>query len=54
MVNGLTVYGFGAINADAELTASIYHAPDGVFDYVNMTPVATATIKGSDVLSPSL
>lgn len=54
VVNGLTVYGFGAINADAELTASIYHAPDGVFDYVNMTPVATATIKGSDVLSPSL
>lgn len=53
VVNGLSIYGFGAMDADAELTASIYHAPDGEFDYATMTPVASATIKGSDIITLS-
>ncbi|MDE6486320.1 MAG: choice-of-anchor J domain-containing protein [Muribaculaceae bacterium] len=52
VANGLTVHGYGLIGADAELTASIYALDETfTFDYENITPMASATIKGSDVIA---
>ncbi len=52
VVNGITVYGYGKIADDAELTATIYGLDsDWSADYESLTPIASATIKGSDILA---
>ena len=52
VVNGLNVYGFGLISPDAELKAGIYGiGADFSTAYEDLTPIATATIKGSDIIS---
>ncbi len=52
VVKGLNVYGFGLISPDAELKAGIYGiGSDFSTAYESLTPIATATIKGSDIIS---
>lgn len=51
VVNGLNVYGFGLISPDAELKAGIYGIDENFSTaYESLTPIATATIKGSDII----
>lgn len=47
-VNGLTLYAWGQIDADAELTATIYGL-DAEMNKYNMSVIATATCKGSAI-----
>lgn len=52
VVNGLTVHGWGLIDADAELTAVIYGLDEEMSsDFTTFTEIASATIKGSDVMA---
>lgn len=52
VANGLTIHGFGKIGENAELTAAIYALDETYqFDYENITPIASATIKGTDVIA---
>lgn len=52
VVNGITVHGWGQIDADAELTAVIYGLNEEMStDYTTFTEIASATIKGSDVMA---
>lgn len=51
VVNGLNIYGFGLISPDAELKAGIYGiGADYSTAYEDLTPIATATIKSSDII----
>ncbi len=50
VVNGITVYGYGNIGADVELTATIYALDESMSaDFEALEAVATATCKGSDL-----
>lgn len=52
VVNGITVYGIGLIGKDAEFTATIYGVNEEMStDISTMEVIATATIKGSDVIT---
>lgn len=52
VVNGITVHGWGQIGADAELTAVIYGLNEEMSsDFTTFTEIASATIKGSDILA---
>lgn len=52
VINGITLHAYGKINADAEITASIYALNEEWSSvYSDMTKVATATCKGSDILA---
>lgn len=51
VVNGVNVFGFGLINADAELSFTIYALNEyRLLDPATYTVVATANIKGSDII----
>ncbi|MDE6612175.1 MAG: choice-of-anchor J domain-containing protein, partial [Muribaculaceae bacterium] len=52
VVHGVNIYGFGKIGADASLTATIYAMDSEMTrDISTMEVMATATIKGSEVLN---
>lgn len=52
VVNGMTVYGFGQIDDDAELTATIYALNEEMStDFSTFTEIASTSIKGSDILA---
>lgn len=52
VVNGINVYGWGQIGADAELTATIYALNSEMnTDISTFTTIASATIKGSDIIA---
>lgn len=51
VVSGLTLYAWGLIDTDAEITAKIYaFDADMNKDMNTMTEIATATCKGSDII----
>ncbi len=51
VVNGVNIFGYGLIDDDAELTASIcVVGADGSTDYETMERLVTKTIKGSDII----
>lgn len=52
VVNGINVYGWGQIGADAELTATVYATNSEMSsDISTFTVIAKATIKGSDIIA---
>lgn len=52
VVNGINVYGWGQIGADAELTATIYAVNSEMSTEIStFTTIASATIKGSDIIA---
>ncbi|MCM1378475.1 MAG: choice-of-anchor J domain-containing protein [Prevotella sp.] len=52
VVNGMTLFAYGLIDPDAELTAKIYATnAAGSKEVETFTTIATATCKGSDILT---
>ncbi|MBJ2183469.1 MAG: choice-of-anchor J domain-containing protein [Muribaculaceae bacterium] len=52
VINGITVYGWGQIDADAELTVNIYGLNEEMdTNYETFTKIATTKIKGSQIIA---
>ncbi len=52
VVNGMTVYGFGQVDPDAEFTATIYGLDaDMSSDITTFTEIAKTTVTGADIIA---
>lgn len=52
VVNGITAYGWGKVNPDAEFTATIYGVnSEYSTEYESLTKIASATLKGSQFIA---
>jgi len=52
VVNGLTVYGFGQVDPEAEFTATIYGLDENMSsDFTTFTEIAKTTVKGADIIA---